>query len=69
MFTKQHYEAIAKIFNHYYNRCISEPFPYTDSQFEHEVLLLNMIIVDISNLFELDNPNFNPTKFWAACHL
>ena len=56
MFTRQHYEKLAKFIDE--NRTYSD---YSDS--------VRWAIDDLCEFFQLDNPRFNSTTFRKACGL
>lgn len=61
MFTKQHYEAIAKILDG--KTCVQilsdNPSLY---------LLKQQVVEALANMFEEDNERFNRNKFFDACY-
>ena len=58
MFTKQHYEAIATLYNHRIKHVCTVP----------SLDELDKLVIETANAFELDNPQFDRDRFFKAVY-
>ena len=56
MMTRKHFVKIAKVIN-----------GSTSIHFGDDIVLKNILVEDLCNIFEEENPNFNPSIFKDAC--
>ena len=64
MFTKEHYEEIARLFRNFRT-------PPRYGKYENDTAdeILELVVVNLSAMLQSDNEKFDPDKFWKACGL